>query len=122
MNDTLRDKVIKGLEKLVLQKIGTIPTSGLIATPTNAAKDKAAKDKAAKDKAAKDKVAKDNALADPINLKRPIPVVEPGYVVIRTTDVIHKKVRTADGESTVITTIDGPGTSSQIGPIISEKN
>lgn len=112
MNDTLRDRVIKGLEKLVLQKIGTIPSSGLVATPTNAAKDRAAKDKAAKDK----------ALVDPINLKRPIPIVEPGYVVIRTTDVIHKKVRTADGESTVITTIDGPGTSSQIGPIISEKN
>lgn len=117
MNDTLRDRVIKGLEKLVLQKIGTIPSSGLVATPTNAAKDRAAKDRAAKDKAAKDK-----ALVDPINLKRPIPIVEPGYVVIRTTDVIHKKVRTADGESTVITTIDGPGTSSQIGPIISEKN
>ena len=112
MNDTLRDKVIKGLEKLVLQKIGTIPSSGLVATPTNAATIKEAKDKAAKDK----------ALVDPINLKRPIPIVEPGYVVIRTTDVIHKKVRTADGESTVITTIDGPGTSSQIGPIISEKN
>lgn len=112
MNDTLRDRVIKGLEKLVLQKIGTIPSSGLVATPTNAAKDRAAKDRAAKD----------NALVDPINLKRPIPIVEPGYVVIRTTDVIHKKVRTADGESTVITTIDGPGTSSQIGPIISEKN
>ena len=34
------------------------------------------------------------------------PIVSPGYVEIRTTDVTHKKVKTADGESTVKTTVD----------------
>jgi hypothetical protein len=54
-----------------------------------------------------------------------IPIVSPGYVEIRTTDVTHKKVKTADGESTVKTTVDPEVDGNKnpmsitIGPIIS---
>ena len=124
--DELRATIMSGLENLVEEHIAhhedgiADAADAADATDERYAESKAKKDAAAAAATAK-KDADDKARAKAEKWLN----VEPGYVVIRTTDVTHTKGKTADGESTVNTSIDDLTDTKnprdiRIGPIIED--
>ena len=127
--DELRATIMSGLENLVEEHIAHhedgIADAADAADATDAADERYAESKANKDVAAAAATAKKDA-DDKARAKAEKWLnVEPGYVVIRTTDVTHTKGKTADGESTVNTSIDDLTDTKnprdiRIGPIIED--
>tara|TARA_Y100000389_G_scaffold204691_1_gene258910 strand:+ start:1020 stop:1418 length:399 start_codon:yes stop_codon:yes gene_type:complete len=124
--DELRATIMSSLENLVKERIDdhedgiADDADAADATDERYAESKAKKDAAAAAATAK-KDADDKARAKAEKWLN----VEPGYVVIRTTDVTHTKGKTADGESTVNTSIDDLTDTKnprdiRIGPIIED--
>lgn len=122
--DELRATIMSGLENLVEKHIG-VHEDG---TAADAADADAADKRYTESKAKKDAdaaTAKKNADDEARAKAEKWLNVEPGYVVIRTTDVTHTKGKTADGESTVNTSIDDLTDTKnprdiRIGPIIED--
>ena len=127
--DELRATIMSGLENLVEEHIAHhedgIADDADAADAADAADERYAESKAKKDAAAAAATAKKDA-DDKARAKAEKWLnVEPGYVVIRTTDVTHTKGKTADGESTVNTSIDDLTDTKnprdiRIGPIIED--
>lgn len=121
--DELRATIMSGLENLVEEHIAHHEDG--IADAADAANERYAKSKAKKDAAAAAATAKKDADDEARAKAEKWLNVEPGYVVIRTTDVTHTKGKTADGESTVNTSIDDLTDTKnprdiRIGPIIED--
>jgi membrane protein involved in colicin uptake len=127
--DELRATIMSSLENLVKERIDDhedgIADDADAADAADAADERYAESKAKKDAAAAAATAKKDA-DDKARAKAEKWLnVEPGYVVIRTTDVTHTKGKTADGESTVNTSIDDLTDTKnprdiRIGPIIED--
>jgi len=124
--DALRTTIMSGLENLVEKHIGVHEDGTADATDaTDAADGIYAESKAKKDAVAAAATAKKDADDEARAKAEKWLNVEPGYVVIRTTDVTHTKGKTADGESTVNTSIDDLTDTKnprdiRIGPIIED--
>lgn len=121
--DALRTTIMSGLENLVEKHIG-VHEDGTV-DATDAADGIYAESKAKKDAVAAAATAKKDADDEARAKAEKWLNVEPGYVVIRTTDVTHTKGKTADGESTVNTSIDDLTDTKnprdiRIGPIIED--
>lgn len=124
--DELRATIMSGLENLVEEHIAH-HEDGIVdaADAADAANERYAESKAKKDAAATAATAKKDADDEARAKAEKWLNVEPGYVVIRTTDVTHTKGKTADGESTVNTSIDDLTDTKnprdiRIGPIIED--
>lgn len=119
--DELRATIMSGLENLVEKHIGVHED----VTAADAADERYTESKAKKDADAAAATAKKDADDEARAKAEKWLNVEPGYVVIRTTDVTHTKGKTADGESTVNTSIDDLTDTKnprdiRIGPIIED--
>jgi hypothetical protein len=124
--DALRTTIMSGLEILVEEHIAH-HEYGIAddADAAAAADGRYADSKAKKDADAAAATTKKDADDETRAKAEKLPIVEPGYVVIRTTDVTHTKGKTADGESTVNTSIDDLTDTKnprdiRIGPIIED--
>ena len=102
--DELRATIMSSLENLVKERIDDHEDG--IADDADAADKRYAESKAKKDADATAATAQKDADDETRAKAEKLLNVEPGYVVIRTTDVTHTKGKTADGESTVNTSID----------------
>jgi membrane protein involved in colicin uptake len=131
--DELRATIMSGLENLVEKHIGVhedgtadyADAADAADDAADAADERYAKSKAKKDADAAAATAKKDADDEARAKAEKWLNVEPGYVVIRTTDVTHTKGKTADGESTVNTSIDDLTDTKnprdiRIGPIIED--
>ena len=127
--DELRATIMSSLENLVKERIDDhedgIADDADAADAADATDERYAESKAKKDADAAAATAKKDADDEARAKAEKWLNVEPGYVVIRTTDVTHTKGKTADGESTVNTSIDDLTDTKnprdiRIGPIIED--
>ena len=126
--DELRATIMSGLENLVEEHIAHHEdgiADAADAADADAADERYTESKDKKDADAAAATAKKDADDEARAKAEKWLNVEPGYVVIRTTDVTHTKGKTADGESTVNTSIDDLTDTKnprdiRIGPIIED--